>query len=155
MLKSYLEQMCQGMLNFMILTDIHYSEKIYMHQCMEVILIILPNCPLMLNGITTLCAHIPLKFLITKYSPSAKIESYFKVVFYANDNGNVINLNCFHVKQYPIPDDTVSEVTLFDIDSIKNNHLLFLNSHLLEIIPDEVMNYHKVSMKQHKTSRST
>jgi len=79
-----------------------------------------------------------------------KVESYFKVVFYTDDNGNVINLNCFHVKQYPVPDDTVSEVTLFDIDSIKNNHLLFLNSRLLETIPDEVLDYHRVSMKQHK-----
>jgi len=83
----------------------------------------------------------------------AKVESYFKVVFYADGHGKIINLNCFLVNQYPIPDDTVSEVTLYDIDSIKNNHLLFLNSHLLETIPDKVLDYHKVSMKQHKMSR--
>ena len=82
-----------------------------------------------------------------------KIESYFKVIFYTDDNGNVIRLNCFLVNQYPIPDDTVSEVTLYDIDSIKNNHLLFLNSHLLDTMPIEVLDYHRVSMKQHKASR--
>jgi len=55
----------------------------------------------------------------------AKIKSYFKVIFYTDDNGKVLNLNCFLVNQYPIPDNTVSEVTLYDIDSIKNNYLLF------------------------------
>jgi DNA/RNA endonuclease G (NUC1) len=72
-----------------------------------------------------------------------KVQTYFKVIFYKNDSGKIIDINCFKINQYPTPDVTVSQVSLYDIDSIENNHYVFLNANLLKSIDSKILNIHK------------
>jgi len=55
---------------------------------------------------------------------------------------DVIDIECFLIKQFPVPDDKVRKVRLYDIEALENNHVQFLNGHLLNTMNEAILSYH-------------
>jgi len=72
------------------------------------------------------------------------VEYYFKVILYTDSERNILNIGCHLMKHdiNPRSNEEVEEITLFDLESLQNNRLKFLNGDIWKRIPKSILDYH-------------